>query len=332
MKCILFLLVILTLIGCSDTIIQEEVARVPIKEASGRGNSGAWLLKNEQLNLLMPENAYANSISIIDNNILISGSWFHDTLDVACYWLNNIRYDIDTSAITSDACSWEGAIFVSGYNWINNKSTACYWINNQRMDLTPEVDAVANSIYVDETGVYLCGQYFDADDKAWVACYWKNGVINKLSGKWSKAKKIIVKNGTVYVIGEMGNSDYTYTACYWKDSELKILSNKPSQANDIGFSGNNLYICGSNDYHACYWLNDNLINLSPGNEYSLADIISIDRNDIYIFGYKDEYGFWKNSEWNKTSINDLMTDAVVKNGNRYVTGNGPTSVTDAVTK
>jgi len=185
------------------------------------------------------------------------------------------------------------------------------------------LDAVTNSIYVDETGIYLCGEYFDVDDQAWVACYWKNGVINKLSNKWSKAKRVIAKNSSIYVIGEAEISDYTYAACYWKDNELRVLSDKSSQANDIGFLGDDLFICGTNNFQACYWLNENVNNLTSRNESTSANVLSIDVSDIYIFGYK---GFWKNSEWNDLEINDLLTDAIIKNGNKYIIGNGPTSI------
>ena len=129
---------------------------------------------------------------------------------------------------------------------------------------------------------------------------------------------------TVYIAGFFGPSG-SREACYWKSTERVSLSGPPgtrSQAMAITAAGDTVYTAGyyEEDFyddvlgysypirHACYWINQNRVELSELGEGSEALAITVQNGIVYTAGYYDLGGYQRACYWidqNRTDLPDL---------------------------
>jgi len=213
---------------------------------TGNGGNAAYL-KNE-VKIELPSGttgAISTAIAVSGNDVYVSGIGITGSINngsqnyIAKYWKNSDIINLTDG--TDDAQAWSIAVsgndvYVAGMEWNGNsyqdysgnthkKSVAKYWKNGTAVNLTDGTeDAVANSIIVSGTDVYVAGTVYG------YATYWKNGVAVQLTDgiEFSEAKAIAVSGTDVYVAGTVNAH-----AAYWKNGVVVRLSNVESYANSI---------------------------------------------------------------------------------------------------
>ena len=133
-----------------------------------------------------------------------------------------------------------------------------------------------------QVDVYLAG-YVQAKNGRYVAAYWKNGVITKLTDSVSDSfgNNIVVNGTDVYVTGSVD----TKGATYWKNGKPVILTTTSGITNAIAISGSDVYVAGASKGY-CYWKNGTIIRLPTPRIYNSTDInsIAVKGNDVYVVG------------------------------------------------
>ena len=229
--------------------------------------------------------AYPRDISVYQNDGYIAGNIYQDSKDIACYWINDIRYDLTVDNANAEntyaesICIDQGDVYIGGYYSISVTNYGGYWINgvfNEISDLSEVI-----SIDIDQGNEYLLGK----TTSGWF-CYWTNGIVTELSDA-DGITGLDVSNGDVYVSGfsDNYNPNYYYEPVYWKNGIITRLATETvmdERANDI----------------------------------------FIDGNDVYVAGRQYNYGsgYWKNSQWTNVDDNGIINTIFVENGNVYTAG------------
>ncbi len=150
-------------------------------------------------------------------------------LNVACYWENGIRTDLNPIDITKNAAALSmyvssADVYVGGRS-INSSNVfvPCYWKNGTRTDLS-KIDntkfGLSESIFLSGTDVYVAGYTYNVATIP-VPCYWKNGTRTDLSvidnTKAGYARSVYVSGADVYQAGISINTAGLEIPCYWKN-------------------------------------------------------------------------------------------------------------------
>ena len=136
----------------------------------------------------------------IVTNVYIVGSYIDGERQIACYWKNGEKINLDDALLSSDAYDIvvlsDDTIYISGEYKDGSKIKTCYWKDGIRTDIYDgsgygEPKSLAISF---DGSVYVAGRYYDGEKR--VACYWKDGVkIDLYDGPGSSdARAIIVLN------------------------------------------------------------------------------------------------------------------------------------------
>lgn len=92
----------------------------------------------------------------------------------------------------------------------------------------------------------------------------------------------LIPGRKIYIAGSSYNSSGDMTGCYWVDGVRNELSGG-AWATDITVSNGDVYISGtSENYNACYWINQKRYDL-PG-QGGEAEAIAVYEDDIYVAG------------------------------------------------
>lgn len=181
--------------------------------------------------------------------------------------------------------------------------------------------------------VYIAGTVTAANGK-YVAVYWKNGLITRLTDSTSNASAlgVAINGNDVYVAGNIAVGHAT-EAVYWKNGVATILGVN-TVAKALAISGNDVYVAGINTVGAAYWKNGTLTQL-PG-KGSLNDceacIVAIG-SDVYIAGTINyEAGYWKNAtpvQLSSGTSGNLRISCIAVNGADVYVG-GTTDLTSNI--
>lgn len=128
----------------------------------------------------LAENAEANSILLVGDDIYIAGSIDNvDDTPIATYWKNGIPISITDGnypAWSTDLFMDGNTLYVSFDELIAGNQVAKYWKNGAITILSPEDETYSTSaIYVANNDVYVCG-YTQG-----LCQYWKNGTLTKVN-------------------------------------------------------------------------------------------------------------------------------------------------------
>ncbi len=199
-------------------------------------------------------------------------------------------------------------------------------------------ETVSNSPTTNPVDVYVAGS---KDDQA---CYWKNGQIVILDSNnlpSTIAKKIIVSNGNVYVLGNGESINKSYSL-FWKNGVLTNLSVSFSigvsiveSITDMEVIDNDVYFVGYKTSSGTvyikqltYWKNNiptTIKNYLGG--FNNNPKIKVVNNDVYITAaseissnpfYRID-GFYKNGVFNQIQ-NSIIYSFTKNNNDVYVTG------------
>lgn len=191
---------------------------------NGQENLPCYWINEEKVNLSIEGNNYtsgqATAIAFRDSDIVIAGSCNEKNKSYPCYWLNKERVDLQfpdngTLGAGSQAiCISDNDIYICGAN--HRKSTglyACYWKNNNyyQLDIGDAKKAVANSIFVKNGRVIICGT---VDSKGGSAFFWDNGKVSILENSIC-ALDMFVDSSDIYILG----ANSKHASCYWKNGK-----------------------------------------------------------------------------------------------------------------
>ena len=285
--------------------------------------------------------------------IYTSGIYTAKGKQTACYWKNSLLQTLELPDDANNSFARgiqvvDGKVYISGM--INKNGTPCYWIDGKRTDLTvPEGTTYtdAYSMTVANGSTYIGGYtYAMSGDKAfkYLACYWKDGVINYVTLPTnftfnSDIRNIEVVNGKVYAAGNVDTKPYL-----WTDGQPTALALPEGVTKGNAFNitvfGSDIYVSGQYkgtdkvDY-ACYWKNGELVTLEAAPDMAIggANDIAVNGTDVYAVGYsttKDmtaQYDacIWKNGKYESLSsdANAAISNAksvTVYDGKVYVAG------------
>ncbi|HJA98306.1 MAG TPA: hypothetical protein H9779_01730, partial [Candidatus Alistipes avicola] len=190
-----------------------------------------------------------------------------------------------------------------------NDNTAALWIDGVQQDLSDGgISAVANDVYVTQTGdIYVVG-WDTSSTGISRAVLWTNGQMTYLSDgtKDVQAKSVAVYGGDVYVAGnEVGTSNEVYL---WKNGVATIL---PSTANyaevgSMAISDNgDIYVAGY-DNGPVVWKNGVKTGETLGDSATQLLGICLHGSDIYYTGYRtNEDYMYRAMVWKGTQATEL---------------------------
>lgn len=233
--------------------------------------------------------ARAYSVFVNGSDFYVAGTETETSGDInalAKYWKNGTAVTFTRGSNTAQAVAL--SVFVSGndvyaagyeYNYYPGSVwyyTGVYWKNGIEIPLfkgaanSSRVDAVATSIYVSGSDVYVTG-YVGVPGIS-NAVYLKNGTATALTdaSQSSQGNCVFVSGSDVYVAGYESNGTNDI-AKYWKNGTSNSLSDGSidEQANSIYVSGNDVYTAGQS-YNgnqiniAKYWKNTTPVPLTDG--------------------------------------------------------------------
>lgn len=203
-------------------------------------SSGATWWKN---GIAYPVNTQsaASGICVSGSDVYLGGETFLSAGTNAAYWKNGNIVTLTNADNTGHNGGSISSVFVSGNDVYvagitrdapTGNRNATYWKNGAATTLnTSSKDAIASSIYVDNGDVYVCGS--ENENGVYVAEYWKNNNMVKLSTSKSNATGIFVLNGHVYVSGNTIDGTGAAFATVWVDGSAIKIGAGNSQANGL---------------------------------------------------------------------------------------------------
>jgi hypothetical protein len=214
-------------------------------------------------------------------------------------------------------------VYVAGYEISSSgKNVAKYWKNDTAVNLTNGTrDAVATSIFVAGSDVYVAGYQDKPASVLNIATYWKNGTAYPLSitgtgGPFDVANSIFVAGDDVYAAGLERAANGNDVAKYWKNSTPVNLTDgsKDADAQSIFVSGSDIYVAGSEAKSvtstkniAKVWKNGVAIPLTDGSTNANAMAVVVVGTDVYVAGTVDDTaGFAKAAYW-KNGVQTTMS-------------------------
>ncbi len=232
----------------------------------------------------------ANSIFVSGSDVYVAGN--EDS--IAEYWKNGVPvaltdgiFGAQANAITVSGTD----VYVAGYQ---NKTTvldpthtltvqvAKYWKNGVPVELTTGLEpAMAFSISVSGTDVYVAGWENRTLTGGSIAKYWKNGAAVELTTQPNTWASSIVASGTnVYVAANITEGGSTIELIFprsWQNGTLQSLNtgNDNVVANQLADFGTDVYVAGDQGITAMVWKNGVSTALSDGVNFAQATSIAV---------------------------------------------------------
>ena len=248
-------------------VTDNDVYIVGAKRKSGKIRAIFW--KNGKMHQLSDKYSVANDVYVVGNDVYISGySTYEEQEEVVTLWKNAIpqqyfgkTFDFYKSSVYAN----KNDVYVGCHIYSESQIHAHLFKNGENIELEDNKYAVINEIVQNGDDIYLAGAA-DKNNNVYLqtAAYWKNGIINYLSGGEinSFASDIFINNNDVYTVGNIWNSTtLVATATMWKNETPQALSDaRPfASANSISINNNIIYIIGyeedeTRQQFAKYWI------------------------------------------------------------------------------
>jgi hypothetical protein len=202
-------------------------------------------------------------------------------------------------------------IYAAGSCYTKSGIPVCgYWKNGNWFSLSPaNTDkGLLISFTIDRNNIYWIGNYdHNFSDKNNSGYYINNKWVDLPIPKYyltGEAKRIVIINKDIYILGLCTDSNGKMTACYWKNSLWHSFPSKNSERYNQVWSltrnGNDIYTAVNQDG---YWKNDRWIEFKTNkNETCSIRSIKVLGKDVYAAGHiytgkKCVPGYWKNDQW-----------------------------------
>ena len=264
-----------------------------------------------------------NTIFVNNNDIYLAGFTYNNKIQLgifgaeAFFWKNGDMVKLKTAAAEIKSLVFKNnTLYMCGLSGFLNLFSPSYWLNTTNYNLKDSFYGAANSIFVNETDVFIAG------DGNGIAKLWKNGDVTNLSNTNSKAQSIFVVDSNIY-IGGAENEKPTY----WKNKKRYTLSENYGEVTSIFVVDTNVFAVGKENDRATYWKNGISETLSQ-NKSSAASIF-VNGTDVHISGTENMNGFDVAKYW-KNGVGFNLTDGkrnasakaiFVKGNDVYVAGN-----------
>ena len=269
-------------------------------ESNGINNVATYWIDGQEIKLSDgTNNASANSIFVLNNDVYIAGSD-----NGAVYWKNNKEIRLPADDATSIFVSGNDIYVAGSFNYnISDSPKAVYWKNGTEVLL--DRDNVyghwggfgVNSIFVSDNDVYTAG--YEGPN----AVYWKNGKEIYLTSStigaagFIHAKSIYVSGQDIYVDAYAITPGSPFQVFwFWENGAFLpgSLSNpfSPGEGNSLFVSGSHVYIAGTQELPtrysptAAYWKDGNVISLPTSEINSFGNSIFTLENHVYVAGYE----------------------------------------------
>ena len=190
-------------------------------------------------------------------------------------------------------------VYVAGHK--NNIAT--YWKNNVEIPLNSTANqSTANKIVVSNGNVYVMGKVFSPLMSYYSK--WVNGVETNLNTTFQETNYIVDKITDMHIVGndeyflgylKSTNPPVTYDLVYWKNGVKNIIKQNCifiESGSSIKIVNNNVYVFSRNENNQKGVYINNIFN-PVGTGYLAYNMIT-DNNDVYIYGYYNGGGFYRN--------------------------------------
>lgn len=221
----------------------------------------------------------------------------------------------DVKLDTSIELSRLGRVYTAGYS--TGVMRAYYWVDDTLRTIA-DADEGSRAACVVPTnfGDYVAGARKDPDDFLIDrAVLWFNGTGDFLDDSPSFAFSAVLHDGKLFAAGWRNPDGSGDRPCVWEvrdswtivDSGYVVSSREiirhdlPTDggfgaARDIASDGSDQYVCGyywdEGIRHACYWKNDERVDLVEGNG-SWAESLCVDEGKVYVGGKSASYAcYW----------------------------------------
>jgi len=153
---------------------------------------------------------------IIDGVIYAAGSYMIDDIFYACYWIDDIRIELQNSQnfIAYGIEVVNNQVYIGAWGTVTNLNGSCYWINGeQKLNSDVERFTLVNKAFVihNENVIMLGNEH-----------YWVNGERHNYRATGFDGDVFTYVNGVIYIAGTFtglgGNN-----VCYWIDAERRNM-------------------------------------------------------------------------------------------------------------
>jgi hypothetical protein len=124
------------------------------------------------------------------------------------------------------------------------------------------------------------------------AQYWKNGQLIFRENEASNALAIFIHRDDVYLAGHTYTPGESMgTACYWKNEERINLTDGTVNAiaKSIFVTNDHVYVAGMIDNQAAYWKDGEPVVLTTGEIHSMANAIFVKGTEVHVGGHERFY-------------------------------------------
>jgi hypothetical protein len=261
-----------------------------------------------------------------------------------CYWRNGIRHELTSPAdkhgyatslfVVSESVHVAGVVdygYASGHSG-QSIPIPSYWKDGVRFELpvpSTQFGGHANSIFIANNDVYICGGILHDGSVYQTPCYWKNGELVKLKVSIPNASgsgnAVFVSADDVYIVGDLLasiNGSAISVPCLWKNGvqvDLSINSFRSGLAESLFVIGSDVFVAGtvltdSYDPVPCVWNNGEPqtdLSVIDGAAGGWAYSLFVLNGDVYVAGMVgSKSGFATPCTWKNAIRTDLpMIDA-----------------------
>jgi hypothetical protein len=275
--------------------------------------------------------------------IYTAGYYNDGTNDIACYWVDGVKKDLEIPADAGDSRAhavyvYNGDVYTAGYYTdASSNDVACYWKNETISKEFSGGAGQANAIWVDAGVVYVAGYYRNASNEE-TLWYWDGTTEHTLEGAVDNLNADVtdmsVKNGNVYVSGYYDPADVTIdrVATYWKNGTKITTDLYSDDSRALGIyvpdTEDAVYVSGRYNNGVTivsgYW-KDGASELTPlyTTGLSFAYGIDVEGTPVYTCGFyrdgTDMACYWEGTD--KTDLdNGRALDIAVDSDSIYIAG------------
>jgi hypothetical protein len=179
--------------------------------------------------------ASVTSVKAVANGVYACGNYYNHNVGqyYPVYWVNGVMKTLEDSTCLAHAIFVSGNdVYVGGqYSNMLMMDYPVIWKNGKIIFKDSLVSGEINSIFVVGNDIYAAGSQSSSNT---VPVLWKNGVATVLNTNGGYASHVFVKNGDVYVTGQMQNSvTFGSMSMVWKNGATTTLAGVGYPANAV---------------------------------------------------------------------------------------------------